>query len=65
MHNSASYVAMDAMIRQGWFQIQSSELEKTLDLLEKKGRITATEQKALLEVAKQISNEKAPYNEVE
>ena len=61
MEKSASYIAVDAMIRQGWFRIQYSDLERTLDLLEKKGRITVTEHKALLEVARQISYEKAPY----
>lgn len=64
MKNSASYIAMDAMIRQGWFRIQYSSLEKTLDLLEKKGRISATEHQALLEVAKQMKSDKAAINEV-
>lgn len=65
MGKSASYIAMDAMIRQGWFQIQYSRLEKTLDLLEKRGRITAAEHKALLEVAKQINCDKATSHEVQ
>lgn len=64
MKNSASYIAMDAMIRQGWFRIQYSSLEKTLDLLEKKGRISATEHQALLEIAKQMKSDKAAINEV-
>ena len=52
MENSVSYVAIEAMIQQGWLVMSLTEFEKFLDKFEKKGLITPSEHAALLDLAK-------------
>jgi hypothetical protein len=54
MENSASYVAIETMIEGGWLWMQFEELEKLLDLLEKKGLISSTEHQELLALARRM-----------
>ena len=54
MESSSTYVALDAMIRQGWIWLNFPEFEKLLDLLEQRGLITSAEHKALLDLAVQM-----------
>lgn len=58
MENSTSYMAIEAMIQQGWIIMSFAELEKHLDLLESKGLISASEHKALLELARKLGIDK-------
>ena len=52
MENSSSYLAFEAMLRQGWVFMSFARLEKVLNLLEKKALISPAEHKALIELAK-------------
>ncbi len=54
MESSTTYVALDAMIRQGWLWLNFPEFAKLLDLLEQRGLITSVEHKALLDLAVQM-----------
>ena len=54
METSSTYVALDAMIRQGWIWLNFPEFEKLLDLLEQRGLITLAEHKTLLDLAVQM-----------
>ena len=54
MENSASYVAIEAMIQQGWMIMSFTELEEHLDLLEQKGLINVSEHQALLGFARKL-----------
>lgn len=58
MENSTSYMAIEAMIQQGWIIMSFAELEKHLDLLESKGLISTSEHKALLELARKLGIDK-------
>ena len=51
MENSSSYVALEAMLRQGWPFMSADELERVLQLLEQKGLISSAERQALTELA--------------
>jgi hypothetical protein len=51
MENSSSYVALEAMLKQGWLFMSAAELERALHLLEQKGLISPAERKALTELA--------------
>jgi hypothetical protein len=52
MEKSSSYLAFEAMLRQGWVFMSFARLEKVLSLLEKKALISPSEHKALIELAK-------------
>jgi len=52
MEGSASYIAIEAMLQQGWLIMSFTELEKFLDMFEKKQMITPIERMALLELAR-------------
>ena len=54
MENKDTYVALEAMVRQGWLFKGFSQFEKLLDALENKNLITAAERQALIELAKKI-----------
>lgn len=54
MENSTSYMAIETMIQGGWFWMQFEDLEKLLDLLEKKDLITNREHQDLLELARRL-----------
>ena len=49
MQTSGSYLVVETMIRQN--KVMLSELEQLVSSLEKKGLITSTEQRALLQLA--------------
>ena len=53
MKNSASYVAVEAMLQQGWVTMNYTELEEFLATFEQKRLITPSERLALLELAKE------------
>ena len=57
MENKDTYLALEAMVRQGWLLKGFSEFEKLLDALEKKNLITVAEHRALIELAN-----KMPFN---
>ena len=52
MENSSSYVALEAMLKQGWLFMSAAELERALTLLEQKGLISPAERQTLTELAK-------------
>jgi hypothetical protein len=54
MENSTSYIAIEAMMQQGWIIMSFAELEEYLELLESKGLISASERKVLLELARKL-----------
>ncbi len=54
MESSTTYVALDAMIRQGWLWLNFPEFENLLVLLEQRGLITPAEHRALLDLAVQM-----------
>jgi hypothetical protein len=58
MENSASYVALEAMMQKGWIIMSFTELEDHFDLLEQKGLISVSEHQALLELAKKLGVDK-------
>jgi hypothetical protein len=58
MENSSSYVAIEAMIQQGWVSMSFPELEKYLETFEKKGLLTPSERNALLDLARRLKKEK-------
>ncbi|HLO28028.1 MAG TPA: hypothetical protein VK249_02765 [Anaerolineales bacterium] len=47
-------MAIETMIQGGWFWMQFEDLEKLLDLLEKKDLITNREHQDLLELARRL-----------
>jgi hypothetical protein len=55
MEDTNSFIALETMVRQGWFWKRHEEFELLLDLFEKKNLITITEHQALLDLAKQFS----------
>jgi len=57
MEGSASYIAIEAMLRQGWFSMSFTELEHFLDLFEKKHIITPSEHSALLDLARKLTTD--------
>ena len=54
MEKSMTYVVVELMLQQGWIMVSPSELDKYLEEFEKKGLITATEHKVLLELARKL-----------
>lgn len=62
MENSNSFIDLENMIRQGWFQQRFSEFENLLDLFEDKDLIRPMERVDLLKRAKDISFEKQGEN---
>lgn len=60
MENSSSYIAIEAMIKQGWVTMNFTELEEFLEIFEKKRLITPSEHLALLELAKEKKIRMAP-----
>jgi len=58
MESSASYVAIEAMIRQGWMIMGFPDLEQYLETFEKKGLLTASEREALLDLARKLNKDK-------
>ncbi|HKG54382.1 MAG TPA: hypothetical protein VKB04_08975 [Anaerolineales bacterium] len=52
--SSSSYLALEAMLRQGWVFMSFAELERALDVLEKKALISPAEHNALTEHAKNL-----------
>jgi hypothetical protein len=57
---SATYIAIEAMLQQGWVMMNLAEFEKLLGLLVDKGMISASEHSALLELAGQSNLDKLP-----
>ena len=57
METSDSYIVIEKMIRRS--EVSKSELEHLLNSLAKQGQITATEHQALLELAEELSRDKA------
>ena len=57
MGNSTSYVAIKAMIQQGWVIMSFSELEKYLKMFVSKGLITPAEYEALLNLAQKLNHD--------
>ena len=60
MENTSTYSAFEGMLRQGWVFMSFAELERALQLLEKKGLITPAEHKALTELARNLGMDKLP-----
>jgi hypothetical protein len=60
MIGSATFIAMEAMLRQGWVLMSFAEFEKDLELLEKKGLITPAEHNTLLTLAKELGLDHLP-----
>jgi len=58
MENSSSYLAFEGMLQQGWVFMSFAELERALQLLEKKGLITPAEHKGLTELARNLGMDK-------
>ena len=54
MEKSMTYVVVELMLQQGWIMVSPSELDKYLEEFEKKGLITTTEHKVLLELARKM-----------
>jgi len=54
MENTATFVALEGMMRNGWLIMARTDLEKSLTVLEEKGLITSTEHQALLELARKL-----------
>jgi len=52
---STTYIAIEAMLQQGWVMMNLAEFEKLLDLFEQKAMISPAEHSELLQLAK-ISN---------
>lgn len=62
MENSASFIAIEAMIRQGWVSMNFPELEKYLETFEQKGLISPSEHAILLDLARKLKKDKdAPH----
>ena len=57
IENSASYVAIEAMIQQGWVIMSFPELERYLEMFEKKGLISPSERDALLNLAQSLNHD--------
>jgi hypothetical protein len=57
MENSSSYVALKAMLKQGWVLMSFAELERVLYLLEEKELMSADEHKLLAVLAKHFGIE--------
>ena len=49
---STTYIAIEAMLQQGWVMMNLAEFEKLLDLLEQRDMISPDEHHQLLELAK-------------
>lgn len=58
MENSASFIAIEAMIRQGWVSMSFAELEKYLETFEQKGLISSSEHAILLDLARKLKKDK-------
>jgi hypothetical protein len=54
MESTSTYVALEALMQNGWLVLALPELEKSLQFLEEKGLITTAECQALLELAKML-----------
>lgn len=52
--SSSSYLALEAMLKQGWMFMSFAEFERSLDVLEKKALISPAEHDALTEHAKNL-----------
>lgn len=52
--SSSSYLALEAMLAQGWMFKSLAELERALDVLETKSLISPAEHEALTEHAKKL-----------
>jgi hypothetical protein len=57
---SATYIAIEAMLQQGWVMMNLFEFEKLLGLLVEKGMISGSEQNALLELAGDLNLNQLP-----
>jgi hypothetical protein len=57
METSDSYIVIEKMIRRS--EVSKSELEHLLNSLAEQRQITATEHQALLELAEELSRDKA------
>jgi hypothetical protein len=51
MDNTASFLALETMLRQGWLMTSFTEFKHLLDVFEQKGLITMPEHQALLVLA--------------
>ena len=54
MENTASFLALETMLQQGWLMTSFSDFKHLLDLFEQKGQITAAEHRTLLELAEKL-----------
>ena len=63
MESTASFLALETMLRQGWLMTSFADFEHSLDLLEQKGQISAAEHQALLALAAKLGLDQAPHAE--
>jgi hypothetical protein len=54
MESTASFLALETMLRQGWLMTGFSDFKHLLDLFEQKGQLTAAEHRTLLELAEKL-----------
>ena len=57
MGSSSSYVAIEAMIQQGWLTMSLDELEKYLYTFEKKRLISPDERETRLDLARKLNSQ--------
>jgi len=57
---STTYIAIEAMLQQGWVMMNLAEFEKLLDLFEQKAMISPAEHLELLELAKTSDLDQVP-----
>ena len=57
---SATYIAIEAMLRQGWVMMNLAEFERLLHRLVEKGMISTSEQNDLLDLARQLNLDGLP-----
>jgi hypothetical protein len=61
MENTASFLALETMVRQGWLMTSFSDFKHLLDLFEQKEQITAAEHQALLELVEKLDVDQLPH----
>jgi hypothetical protein len=61
METTASFVALETMLRQGWLMTSFPDFKHLLDLFEQKGQITSAEHQALLELAEKLDLDRLPH----
>jgi hypothetical protein len=61
METTASFLALETMLRQGWLMTSFPDFKHLLDLLEQKEQITAAEHQTLLELAEKLELDQLPH----